>query len=144
MDYIKIKEVLRDKLSKQSNIISSGVLIKCTTTNRILLLLRPKDAVNGGTWNLLSGGIENGETVLNGIKREVNEELSIDPNIIEYKYVGKEEEPEKNMLFHYYEGFTLSEFIPILDHENLDYGWFRKDNLPTPLFPNVEYKINKI
>ena len=41
-------------------------------------------------------------------------------------------------------GFTKSEFIPKLDHENTDYGWFGKDDLPSPLFPTLIDKINKI
>jgi len=38
---------------------------------------------------------------------------------------------------------TNSEFIPTLDHENLDYGWFSKDDLPEPLFPGLKGKINR-
>lgn len=40
--------------------------------------------------------------------------------------------------------FTKSEFIPKLDHENVDWGWFTKDELPSPLFPKLIDKINKI
>jgi len=144
MDISQVKETLRTRLMEQPVRITAGVLIKCTTTSRLLLLLRPIGGENGNTWNLLSGGIERGETTLDGLKREVNEELSIDPNIIDYKYIGKEEVTRKNMLFHYYQGFTLSEFIPTLDHENRDYGWFTKDDLPSPLFPNAIFKINNI
>jgi hypothetical protein len=46
--------------------------------------------------------------------------------------------------FHYYKGFTKSQFIPKLDEENTDYGWFGKDDLPSPLFPKLMDKIDKI
>lgn len=124
--------------------VSAGVLIKCVETDRILLLLRNDKGDEPNTWALVSGGIDKGENVLEGLKREVNEEMQIDPNIIEYKFLEKIHVKEKNMDFHFYEGFTKSEFIPKLDHENLDFKWCDKDDLPSPLYPGLINNINKI
>lgn len=125
--------------------LAAGVLIKCVKTNRIFLLQRNENGGKmHGVWSVMSGGIEKGEQILDGLKREVIEELSINPNIIDYKFIGVENSPDNNIEFHYYEGFTNSEFIPKLDYENLDYGWFSQDDIPSPLYPNMESKLKNI
>jgi len=39
---------------------------------------------------------------------------------------------------------THKEFIPKLDEENLDYGWFNINNLPNPLYPGTLDKIKML
>jgi|688.fasta_scaffold498504_3 8-oxo-dGTP pyrophosphatase MutT (NUDIX family) len=120
---------------------AAGVLVKCTDTDRIFLMLRNDEKP---TWSLIAGGINEGESIIEGLKREIVEETSIDPNLINFKKISINEGYDKKSMFHYYEGFTNSEFIPKLDHENLKYGWFSKDNLPSPLFIGMEEKIKNI
>lgn len=141
-----IKTKLRQALLEQAKPkVAAGVLIRCIRTNRVLLLQRNENGGRyHGVWSLMSGGIEEGESVIDGLKREVTEEMSINPNLIDYVYIGEEWTPQKTMTFHYYEGFTMSEFIPTLDHENMDYGWFSEDDLPTPLYPKLDSKLQKI
>jgi len=120
----------------------AGVLIKCTETKRVFLLHRndpnPK-------WALMSGGMDAGEKPIDTLIREIGEELSINAeNLIRFEYDRKEHIPEKNRTFYYYEGFTKIEFIPTLDHENLAYGWFSKNDLPSPLYQGLKEKIARI
>jgi len=137
-----IKERLTQRLMElDEKKIVAGVLIKCTETDNVFLLFR-NDKVP--VWALVSGNVENGENILDGLKREIYEELFIKPNDIQFKFVRVEQIPEKNREFHYYEGFTNSEFKPILDHENLNFGWFSKDKLPSPLFKGLAQKISAI
>jgi len=124
--------------------IVAGVLIKANDTGRVFLLLRNDGGEDPNLWSILTGGVEPGEEILEGLKREVNEEISINPDIIEYKFVEKKFFKEKNMDFYYFKGFTMSEFLPKLDHENSDYGWFDKNDLPSPLYPGAIDKINSI
>ena len=144
MDKKIIREKLIQKLMENEAKplkINAGVLIKCTKTGNVLLLLR-NDPVP--TWALVSGGIGKGEDVLEGLKREIYEEMFVNPATIDFKFKRVEKFPEKNMEFHYYEGFTMSEFKPILDEENLNYGWFNKEKLPQPLFRGLDQKIANI
>jgi 8-oxo-dGTP pyrophosphatase MutT (NUDIX family) len=142
------KEFIRERLIKgltesEGKTIVGGVLIKAIKTGRVFLLLRnDKHPV----WALVSGTIEKGENVLQGLKREVYEELFLRENEvnINFKFIKVEQVPEKNMEFHYYEGLTPTEFTPILDRENLNYDWFDKDKLPSPLFKGLSEKIAKI
>lgn len=142
------KKIIREKLIQglmENEIkplkINAGVLIKCMKTGNVLLLLR-NDPVP--TWALVSGGIQNGEDELKGLKREIYEEMFVNPDTINYQFKRVEKFPERNMEFHYYEGFTMSEFKPILDEENLNYGWFSKKHLPSPLFRGLAEKIASI
>ena len=115
-------------------------MIKCVETNKVLLLLR-----NDGnpTWSLVSGGLEGDEDPLEALKREFEEELSLKPTNVKFNKVGVETNTN-NVIFHYYEGFTSEEFEPKLDYENLDWGWFSKDNLPSPLYKGMIQKIKNI
>ncbi len=112
MDKKEIKESLRTRLlEEKTKRVAAGVLIQCTETEKVFLVLRSSEGRNGNTWNLVSGGIDEGESVLEGLKREVNEELSVNPDIIDYKFIKKFDITEENMEFHYYEGFTNKQFI---------------------------------
>lgn len=124
--------------------IATGALIQARDTGRILLLLRTHFVYNPNTWGLVAGAVEEGETVLEGLKREIEEEMQINPDIIDYEFTSKEYDEGRNTHFYYYKGFTDSEFLPKLDEENLDYGWFDKDDLPIPLYPDIESKISEI
>ena len=121
--------------------IVAGVLIKCIETDRVFLLFR-----NDKTpiWSLMSGGVDEGEEPIEALKREMFEELFVRPGNIKFKQIRIEQIPDRNMEFHYFTGLTNSEFIPILDHENLNYGWFSKDKLPTPLYRGLDQKIAEI
>lgn len=143
MNY-NIKNKLRDMLFEPTKKNCAGILIKCASTNNVFLLLRSDDSDEPNTWALVSGGINKGETILDGLKREISEELSINPDTIGYSYVGTEYDVDKGIKFYYYEGFTSYEFTPTLNAENKQYGWFSKDSLPTPLYPNIETKIDAI
>lgn len=142
VDKIFIKEMLVNGLMELENKKKVvGVLIKCLNTGNVFLLYRNDSRP---TWALVSGTIESGEDVLDALKREISEELSINPNIISYDFVNIEHIIEKKLDFYYYRGFVKEEFTPTLDTENLDFGWFSKDNLPSPLFQDLYGKIKNI
>lgn len=121
--------------------IVAGVLIKCIKTGNVFLLLRNDKTP---TWALVSGTIEKGENVLDGLKREIHEELFLQANIIDFKFIGSEQIPGRNMVFNYYQGFCKNEFKPILDHENLNYMWTDLNHLPSPLYAGLLEKIKEI
>jgi 8-oxo-dGTP pyrophosphatase MutT (NUDIX family) len=137
-----IKERLTEELMKlEDKKIVAGVLIKCVKTGNVFLLLRNDTKP---LWALVSGTIEKDENVLDGLKREIYEELFIKPDNIQFKYVSRELISEKNIEFHYFEGFVEEEFKPTLDSENLNFGWFDKDKLPSPLYSGLIQKIKNI
>lgn len=121
---------------------SVGIVIIARNTNRILLLHRSTKPI---VWSLLSGKIEEGEDILEALKREIEEEIRIDPNTIEgIKFLGSNKFNQK--LFHLFIGFVDEEFeIPNLKlDENDDYGWFNKNELPTPIHERWPYTFKMI
>ena len=140
----QVRKIIRETMSEISGRkkIAAGVLVKCVSTESVFLMLR-NDSVP--KWSLISGGIEGSDvSIISGLKREIAEETQINPSLIDFKFIGIENSPDNNVEFHYYEGTVEEEFIPTIDYENLEYGWFSIYNLPTPLYPGIQEKINKI
>jgi ADP-ribose pyrophosphatase YjhB (NUDIX family) len=131
-----IKNLLNEALTGRKRHV--GVLIKALDTNRFLLLKRAGDP-HKGTFSLLSGGLNPDENPLEGLSREVGEEIKFDANKMNLKYITKEVSDKAE--FYYYIGTVKNEFLPTLDFENTAFQWVDKDNLPTPLYPNLDKKI---
>lgn len=118
---------------------SVGILIVTRDTNKIFMLHRVNHPVS---WSALAGGVEIGENPIETVKREINEEIGLDPNIInDIKVVGT-----TNTMGHTHYvmvGFVNSEFeVPNLKkNENDDYGWFTEENLPSPLHPGFKKSL---
>ena len=105
--------------------------------NQILLGLKKKDrGVYPGTWHNLGGGVEEGETLEEALRREVMEESGLEINSFEKmsfsdtvatKYRdGKSEE-----IYHIFLGFLVKvkkgKLVPGEEFEKLD--WFNKKDL---------------
>jgi 8-oxo-dGTP pyrophosphatase MutT (NUDIX family) len=109
---------------------SVGILIIAKDTNNFLLLHRVNKPL---VWSILTGKMDkNGESPLDTIKREISEEINMDPSLIDgIKKVGMVED---NKIFHVFVGFVDNEFKPNLKlDENDNYGWYNENNLPTPI-----------
>jgi ADP-ribose pyrophosphatase YjhB (NUDIX family) len=120
-----------------------GVLLICKETNNFLLLKRNKKANFGNTWSIVSGGIEENEPTLDGIKRELKEETQINCKNIDFRLL----EEQNNVIvpkFYFYLGYCDKEYQCILDMENTNYGWFNMKNLPDPLFPTLYSSLLRI
>ena len=117
---------------------AAGVFFYSTSTKRYLYLLRadPKSS----TWSIPGGGIEEGETLFEGIERECTEEMGFfDPAnklIPIQKFV--------NYSFTYNTFFCAvnEEFIPVLNDEHLGYAWVQEGLYPKPLHPGLFSTVN--
>lgn len=119
-----------------------GVLLICKETNRFMLLKRSKKSSYPKTWSIVSGGIDKGENMLEGIKRELREETQIDSDNIKFEFF--EHQNQLIPYFDFYLGYCEKELECKLDHENTDWGWFSMDNLPKPLFPTLYSSLVRI
>ena len=63
-----------------------GVLLICKESGKFLLLRRSAKSTYPKTWSIVSGGIEKGESPLEGVKRELKEETQIDSDNIRYEF----------------------------------------------------------
>ena len=119
-----------------------GVLLICKDTEKFMLLRRSKKSTYPKTWTIVSGGIEKGEDVLDGIKRELKEDTNIDSKDIKFEFF--EHQNQLIPYFDFYIGYCNKEYECKLDHENMDWGWFSMDNLPKPLFPSLYSSLVRI
>ena len=121
---ISLYEILQDTNN------TAGILIKCN--NEYMLCQR-----SSGKWSIPKGHIQKGEQPLEGALRELEEETAIQlegkPKLISTS------KTRKGGTFYMF-GISVSEKLtPILDHEHTEYGYFTKDNLPTPLDKELNF-----
>ena len=114
---------------------SVGILIIAKDTNNFMLLHRATKPI---VWSILTGKMDKeGETPLETVKREIKEEINLDPSFI--KGIRKVGVVKDSKIFHVFVGFVDKEFKPNLKlDENDNFGWYNKNNLPTPIHKRWE------
>jgi 8-oxo-dGTP pyrophosphatase MutT (NUDIX family) len=118
-----------------------GALIYARSTNRYLFLLRTKSR-HAGSWGIAGGKINVGETVIQGLVREVQEEIGVDYS--KKKFIPLETFTSDNRRFVYYT-FIVGvdeEFVPTLNDEHRGYCWVELDDHPRPLHPGLWRSFN--
>lgn len=118
-----------------------GALIYAKSTNRYLFLLRNKSK-HSGSWGIAGGKIDDGETVIQGLVREIQEEIGV--NYTNRKFIPLETFTADNHKFVYYT-FLVSvdeEFVPHLNDEHRGYCWVNLEDYPKPLHPGLWRSFN--
>ena len=133
-------EKLRGRIQKQSLencdlIQAAGCLLFAQNTGRVLTLLRSNTRYSN-TWGLAGGKVDAGETVVEGLMREIAEEIG---TVAITKTIPLETFTSADSKFAFYTFMCIvgNEFIPALNHEHAGYAWTTIDNLPRPLHPGV-------
>jgi 8-oxo-dGTP pyrophosphatase MutT (NUDIX family) len=127
-----------------SNIV--GCIFICDETKKTLLLKRTTKDLSDrhrGFWSILTGHMDEGELPYQSVDREVYEEIGVPKNSVKFTKF-KIYNYKKDGYLHLYYVVTKNEFIPDLNEENEDYGWFDIDDLPKPLFPSTKEKIENV
>lgn len=144
MDKKRGRNISRKRM-EHSSITAAGCVVYAKNTQRYLFLLRNSDnKKNDRTWGLVGGKVEEGESVIQGLQREVSEELSTSFE----KYTHLETFTSNNELFVFHTFLTQveEEFIPILNEEHVGYCWVPIKEYPRPLHPGVwkSFKFDSI
>ena len=111
-------------------------MIFCTGTNRYLFLLR-NDSRYSGTWGLVGGKVEFGESILEGLVREIKEELGGEIKGAKIISIEKFTSNNKKFAYHTFLIKVDEEFIPSLNSEHKGYCWVKLEDYPKPLHPGV-------
>lgn len=117
---------------------AAGVFFYSSTTNRFLYLLRTDKQTP--TWSIPGGGIDNDETLADGIKRECLEEMRYD--ISDLKIIPIQKFVNGNFTYHTFFCQVNEEFIPKLNHEHIGYAWVGNGLYPKPLHPGLFSTVN--
>jgi 8-oxo-dGTP diphosphatase len=100
------------------------------------LLARRRDI---GLWNLPGGGLEAGETVEEGLAREVMEEIGVSIRIV--RVVGVYSKPQKNEVVLTFLCKLASDQEPTVSDEISEIGWFQPDRLPDDTLPKHRQRV---
>lgn len=118
---------------KRNKTIGAGILAIDKNTGEILLIKRSSLVPNPNTWAVVGGKKdEEDENIRVAAIREFKEEVQPD---IAYKlsklpfFVNE----NKYLKFYTYLGVFDNKFVPVLNEENIEYGWFELDQLPENL-----------
>ena len=119
----------------ESNHIGCGALIFSATTRRYLFLLRNQKR-HAGSWGLVGGGVEPGESPAQALQREIVEEIGT-VNINKIIPLEKFTSENNNFEYHTYLITVNNEFVPRLNNEHRGYAWTAIEDHPKPLHPGV-------
>jgi 8-oxo-dGTP pyrophosphatase MutT (NUDIX family) len=113
-----------------------GTLIYAKNTKRYLFLLRNKTRYSG-SWGIAGGKVEENETVINALVREIREEIGVD--YTNHKFIPLETFTSDNRKFIYYTFLATvnEEFVPQLNSEHRGYCWVELNDYPRPLHPGL-------
>lgn len=119
----------------ESGHIGCGALIYSRSTKRYLFLLRNQKR-HAGSWGLVGGGVELGESAVEALRREIIEEIGL----IEIEKIIPLEKftaDNTNFEYHTYVLVVDKEFVPQLNEEHRGYAWTTISDHPKPLHPGV-------
>jgi len=115
-----------------NNIICSGALFYALDTKRFLFLHRARGKT-AGTWGIVGGGTEDGETPFEGLKREIQEEVGDLPPFVKTIPLETFVSNDERFNFHTYLVVIKEEFLPHLNDEHNGYAWTTFGNWPKTL-----------
>ena len=115
-----------------NKIVCSGALFYALDTKRFLFLHRA-GGKTAGTWGLVGGGTEDGETPFEGLTREIQEEVGNLPKFVKTIPLETFVSNDEKFNFHTYLVVIKEEFLPKLNDEHNGYAWTMFGNWPKTL-----------
>jgi 8-oxo-dGTP pyrophosphatase MutT (NUDIX family) len=118
-----------------------GVCFYSFDTKRYLYLMR-NDSKYPMTWGLPGGKCETGETLIQTIERECQEELGSFPEYIRLVPLDHFTSADGAFCYHTFFCCVAEEFQPRLNDEHLGYAWIDSTTFPKPMHPGLWSTVN--
>jgi 8-oxo-dGTP pyrophosphatase MutT (NUDIX family) len=118
-----------------------GALLLSYKTKRLLFLLRDNDT-HSNTWGLVGGKVEDNETVMQALLREIDEETGYVSGLNRTIPLELFRSDDGNFEYHTFICIIDNEFIPELSDEHKGYCWCDVDSFPKPLHPGLWSSLN--
>lgn len=125
----------------ESGTVAVGAWFYSLDTDRYLYLMR-NDSKNPGSWALPGGKTDPGETLLQALKRECEEEIGVWPEMTKLVPLEQFTSADGRFLYHTFLCVVAKEFQPRLNHEHLGYTWLDRKTWPKPMHPGLWNTIN--
>lgn len=126
---------------ESSPVNAVGVWFYSQDTQRYLYLLR-NDPRHPGTWGLPGGKIDAGETLIDAIKRECQEEMGAMPVYNRLVPLEKFTSADSGFVYHTFFCSVSEEFTPSLNDEHLGWAWIDAGHWPKPMHPGLWSTLN--
>jgi len=126
---------------ESSAVNAVGVWFYAINTQRYLYLMRD-DPKHPNTWGLPGGRMEPGETMIESIKRECDEELGAMPDYIKLVPLEKFTTADQHFAYHTFFCTVSKEFVPLLNHEHTGWAWLASGIWPRPMHPGLWSTVN--
>ena len=126
----------------ESNTVSAvGVWFYSVSTHRYLYLMRD-DPRHPDCWGLPGGKLESGETIMDAIVRECQEELGNMPEYLKLVPLEKFTTGDNGFAYHTFFCSVADEFIPKLNNEHKGWAWINSGTWPKPMHPGLWSTVN--
>jgi 8-oxo-dGTP pyrophosphatase MutT (NUDIX family) len=118
-----------------------GVWFYSFQTQRYLYLMR-NDVKYPMTWGLPGGKSEPGETLMDTIVRECQEELGSMPDYMRLVPLEQFTSADNAFVYHTFFCCVADEFRPLLNNEHFGYAWIDSLSWPRPMHPGLWNTVN--
>lgn len=137
----KLSRTLSWRPMENSTVNAVGVWFYSVATQRYLYLLR-NDPRHPNTWGLPGGKIESGETLIEAMQRECQEELGFMPEYLKLVPLEKFTSSDQGFSYHTFFCSVSGEFTPKLNDEHVGWAWITAGTWPKPMHPGLWSTVN--
>jgi ADP-ribose pyrophosphatase YjhB (NUDIX family) len=126
----------------ESSVVNAvGVWFYAINTGRYLYLMRD-DPKHPDTWGLPGGRMEPGESMIEAMSRECQEEMGAMPEYIKLVPLEKFTTVDQQFAYHTFFCSVVGEFVPQLNHEHTGWAWIASGVWPKPMHPGLWSTVN--